>query len=174
MRRSEGGSVMTRRFGVSPVRTFVAVVGVVAAVGCGASDEAAPEKASPAAKASAAAVPEELVGTWTRTLSRKASSTIQVGEAAVSPYTFIIKVRRDGILDTYFPPSNADGACMADPECEAWEIRPSDGNIVIVNHQCASPGEYSYEVTGNKLRTTRVKDDCPQYRQELFDGATWR
>jgi hypothetical protein len=58
---------MTVRLGLGLVRTIAGASGVVALVGCGSSDETATEEATPpATRAQSNAVPDQLVGVWTR------------------------------------------------------------------------------------------------------------
>ena len=159
---------MTLQLGLGPLRTFAAAVGVAALIGCGGSDETAKETATPAATKAQAAVPDDLVGTWTRRIAARASTYVAAG-------LFTMKVLPDGSVEMYDPDANPKAECTSQQYCEQLRLTARDGKLIIsATTYCGSSAEYSYKITGDKLVTDRVKDRCSQDRPQLFDGATWR
>jgi hypothetical protein len=165
---------MTLELGRARVRTLAAAVAVAALVGCGGSNEAATENAKPAAteaaatKAQPAAVPDALVGTWTRRIVNPTATWTPAG-------VFTMKLLRDGTVEMYEADGNPKKECITQPYCATWGLTARDGKLTVgATVFCKDPGEYSYEVTRNRLTTTRVKDACGQDRAEFFAGATWR
>jgi hypothetical protein len=64
---------MTHKFGAARLRSLAAATGTIALMGCG-SGETATEQATPAAsKAESAAIPDQLVGIWTRNIAGRTS-----------------------------------------------------------------------------------------------------
>ena len=160
---------MTLESGLGPVRTFAAAVGAAALVGCGGSDDTATEKPTPAAtKAQTAVVPDELVGTWTRRIPRRANSYYPPGK-------FTMKLLRDGSAEMFNPSADPADDCVAQSGCELLTFEARGGKLIVGEiFTCPGPGEYSYEIRGDELTTKRVGDDCTRARPQLFDGATWR
>jgi hypothetical protein len=159
---------MTLRCGLR--RTLVAAAGTTAFVGCG-SDEASTKKATPAAtKAAAAAVPDDLAGTWVRTLTPPGPSYLDAG-------TYTLKVLADGNVEAYFAGSKPAKPCLTQELCEGFTVEARAGKLAIGETlDCVSPGDYTFKVTGDTLKTRQVKDDCGSTndRPQLFAGATWR
>jgi hypothetical protein len=165
---------MTLELGVAPVRTLAAVVGVAALVGCGGSNEAANENAksaatkAPATKAQSVAIPDALVGTWTRTIVNPTATYVAAG-------MHTMKLLADGTVEMYDPDANTKKECITQPYCSAWGLTARDGKLTVgTTVFCKDTGEYSFKVTRNRLTTKRVKDACAQDRPEFFAAATWR
>ena len=157
---------MTLRRGLR--RTLVAAVVTAALVGCGAEEEPT-KKATPAAT-KPAAVPDELVGTWVRKLGPSN------GDYGAGTYT--VKLLADGSVEAYFAGSNTAKSCLTQKRCEVFTVEASAGKLSIPDTaDCLSPGEYTYKVTRNMLKTKRAHDDCSSSNSErprLFANATWR
>ena len=173
---------MTPKLRVGSVRRFAAAAGLVAFVGCG-SDDTSTRKTAPAATKSAAAVPDELVGTWqgrprnwrkADPSSNRAAQRLQERVAVGRPpgyYT--MKVAGDGTVEMYDPGVTTAKGCLA--HCDTLQLTASDGKLMIRDTlECTTSAVYSYRIEMDKLATKRVKDDCTLDRRQLFDGSTWR
>ncbi|HWT25159.1 MAG TPA: hypothetical protein VN213_16775 [Solirubrobacteraceae bacterium] len=153
----------------APVRTLAAAVVAAALVGCGGSNETADEGPKPASTgARAAAVPDELVGTWTRTIPRREYTQVPAG-------VFTMKVLPDGSVEMYEPGANPRKECITQPYCSPWALTVRDAKLTVgATVYCEGSGVYAFKVTRNSLVTKRVKDACSQDRPQFFDGAVWR
>jgi hypothetical protein len=160
---------MTLKSDTAPVITLAATVIVALLVGCGGEDQAATDKAKAATtKAEPAAVADELVGTWTRRVARR-------NHTFVTPGVFTMKVLRDGSVEMYDPDADVAVDCVSQMYCEGWALTARNGKLTIGETTfCTDPGNYSYEISSNRLATKRVEDACSQDRPQLFAGATWR
>jgi hypothetical protein len=164
--------VMTQQLGRWAAKAFAVVigtVGLVGLVGCGGSDETAGNQTKPAAKkAPSAAVSEDLVGTWTRTVPARSYTYVTAGK-------FTMKVSGDGNMEMYDPAGNPTNDCVSQMSCEALTLTARNGKLTVGEMAaCTGSGEYSYRITGRRLTTEAVRDGCKSDRPQLFDGATWR
>jgi hypothetical protein len=167
---------MTRMFAGARVRTLAAAGGavlLVAPFGCGGSEKAAPDNATPVTrKAPAAVVSDDLVGRWTRTVPASATVKLPSGK-----WTMLL--RADGSLEMYLPGSHPamDDDCLLQAACEPYRVQASDGKLIVGDTLgCTlSSARYSYTLAGDKLTTRRVRDDCFRGdRAQWFHRATWR
>jgi hypothetical protein len=168
---------MTQTCGVAPVRVVPRVVAalMLGLGGCGGSEETTRKKPTPAAtKAPAAAVPEELVGTWTRRFTRRELRAF-AGPPGNTPGEVTMKVRPDGTSEMYLVGSDTAEDCEGQGTCESSEFKESAGQLTIgATVDCAQPAEYSFNIAADKVTFDPVKEDCPGDRSAWFGGTTWQ
>ena len=162
---------MIRKLRVAPLKTLAAGAGIVAVIGCG-SEEASTKQATPTpAKAAAATVPDELVGTWVTRLRPSTTSYLEPGE-------YTMKMHADGGVDVYTPKGDTAEDCVAQAGCAQLTVEASGGALTIIETpDCTDPAQYSYKLTGDRLTTKqREQDDCGAAadRPRLYNGVTWR
>ena len=161
---------MTPRFGIARLRLLAAAAGIVALIGCGAEERAAKDATPAATKAPSVAVPDELVGIWTRRIpSPKTSKWVEPGVMS-------IRVHRDGNVDQYEADTNPAHDCLTEYYCSTFVVSARDGKLIIRDTPgCGDPATYSYKITGSRLTTKKVEDGCSsEIRPFVFHGATWR
>jgi len=150
-------------------RTLATAAAVVALGGCGSQDTST-TKTKPAATKAAAQVSDELVGTWESRLVAPA------GSDRVTTGKYTMRVRADGSVDMYVPDNNPAHDCLTEFECQSFEVQSSGGKLTVGTTAACTGGtaDYAYKITGNKLTTTLVNEDCASDRRGFFDGITWR
>ena len=163
---------MTRSFRF--VRPASVVAGAAAASigalgGCGGDDDRAPATKREAPR-TAATLPAELKGSWTRRFGRR---EVELEGSPAGRYTLKIG---DGIAQVYEGPE-ADPArdCLTQEWCFEVTLEGS-GRILSVGETpiCPGTGRYSFTVKGDTLTTRKIADECQSGRPVLFDGRTWR
>ena len=86
-----------------------------------------------------------------------------------------MKIHADGTTDVFSPGADVADACGTQKLCNSHSIEASGGHLTIGDtYSCVGSAEYSYKIEGDKLTTTRVKDDCGAERPHLYDGTVWR
>jgi len=147
----------------------IGTVGLVGCAGCGGSDDTAGNQTKPAAKkAPSAAVSDDLVGTWTRTVRARSYTYVTAGK-------FTMKVSGDGSIEMYDPHAKSTNDCVSQEYCEAFTLTGRNGKLAVGEMAaCTGSGQYSYRITGRRLTTEAVREGCKSDRPQLFDGATWQ
>jgi hypothetical protein len=141
--------------------TGAVVVALSAVSGCGGGGGTGPH----------AALPKELIGTWTRTFTQR-----DVGNTgfATGPYTLKI---RDGEVDVY-EGSGADPRkdCSSQVGTCASVALTGSGRILTLGKTptCTGHGRYAFIVKGHTLLTKKVTDDCDTGRPVVFNDRTWK
>jgi hypothetical protein len=166
---------MNRRFGVTRITTLLLAFAVSVLAGCGSETEStkkATSDATAAATKAAAPVADELVGTWVGRLGPPppgSSSEYAPGKL------YTMKIHADGTTDVFEPGANLAEPCGTQKPCNSHSIEASGGHLTVSEtFSCVDPAEYSYTLKGDRLTTTRVKDDCGAERTHLYDGTHWR
>jgi len=118
----------------------------------------------------AAAVAGELVGTWVGRLG-----PAPAGTSEYEPGSYTMKIHADGTTEVFLPGAKLANACGTQKLCNSHSIEASGGRLMVGDtYSCADSAEYSYKIEGDRLTTTRVKDDCGAERTHLYDGTVWR
>ena len=145
----------------------LSIVAFLVLASCG-SDEDKAVRAQKTAE-SAGGVAKSLAGTWTRNV--KLAEADRAGTPA-GLYT----MRLHGTTLELWQGEDADPTqdCLTQEWCDVFEIQAHGQTLTIAETAiCATTGDYSFEVSGDTLTTTKVADECGAGRGVIFDGATW-
>ena len=160
---------MSLRCGVAGITTLVLAGAMWVLPGCG-SETPSAKRATAAATKTAAPVADELVGTWVGRLGPPPPGTSEY-----EPGSYTMKIHADGTTDVFAPGAKLANPCGAQKLCNSHSIEASGGHLTVGDtFSCAESAEYSYKLDGDRLTTTRVKDDCGAERTHLYDGTVWR
>ena len=164
---------MNLRFGVTRITTLVLAGAVSVLSGCGSDTEStktATANATAAATKAAAPVADELVGTWVGRLGPPPPGTSEY-----EPGLYTMKIHADGTTEVFLSGADLAKPCGAQKLCNSHSIEASGGHLTVGDtYSCPDSAEYSYTLEGDRLTTTRVKDDCGAERTHLYDGTVWR
>jgi hypothetical protein len=159
---------MSLRCGAAWITTLVLAGAVGVLSGCGSETPSA--KHPTAAATTAASVADELVGTWVGKLGPPPPGTSEY-----EPGSYTMKIHADGATEVFMPGANLASPCGAQKLCSSHSIEASGGHLTVGDtFSCPDSAEYSYKIEGDRLTTTRVKDDCGAERTHLYDGTVWR
>jgi hypothetical protein len=158
--------------------TLLAVAMAAVAGGCG-SDDASDTSSSgtSAASAPAAAVPPDLVGTYTTTL-RKADLPPSPPPELTDTKDWKLTVAKSGGVGG--GPAFAISSSLGTLEAPTFT---SDGKTVVIKREECNAGgdarfydnEYRYTVKGDTLRFTTVKNQCPdKVAETILTSRAWK
>ena len=162
---------MSRRCGVAGITTLVLAGAVWVLPGCGSETPSAKHATATATKTTAP-VADELVGTWVGRLG-----PLPPGSSSeyVPGKLYTMKIHADGTTEVFEPGANLAKPCGTQKPCNSHSIEASGGHLTVSDtFSCGDPAEYSYKIEGDRMTTTRVKDDCGAERTHLYDGTVWR
>ena len=161
---------MGLRCGVTWIATLVLSGAVWVLPGCG-SETPSGKRTTAAATKTAAPVADELVGTWVGRLGPAPPGTSEYEPGKL----YTMKIHADGTTDVFTPGAKLAKPCGTQPLCTSHSIEANGGHLTVGDtFSCAGSAEYSYKIEGDRMTTTRVKDDCGAERTHLYDGTVWR
>lgn len=141
---------------------------VLAVAGCGGSESSAPTATVAGGAAgsvtSGAAIPPELLGTWTTTLKKEDLPADVPPELATAATKWQLEIAETGGTD------NGPVLSIVNPDLGQLEgptLEVAGDHLRLVQEECAAGGdtqffdnEYSYEVDGDRLTISVVKNQC--------------
>jgi hypothetical protein len=141
----------------------LSAIALVAAAGCGGSDDGSGGSSKTPAKAAEARAPSELVGTYTTTLKSSDLPADAPAELTSGSKQWRLTIANSGGVDDgpVFAIANGDLGALENPS-----FGVKDDVILLHREECGAGGKpfyenaYRYELSGKTLTLTRVKNGC--------------
>jgi hypothetical protein len=147
--------------------TRLSVVAFVVLASCGGDADKA-VRAQKTAE-SVGVVPKSLAGTWTRTVK-----LAEADRAGVPAGLYTMRLHDTTLELWHGEDADPTRDCLTQEWCDVFEIEAHGQTLTISETAiCAMTGDYSFEVSGDTLTTTKVADECQAGRAVIFDGKTW-